>query len=85
MNSKQLPFLDGRTVELSGKGIYPLQFGKTCEVGVSGGQLASVFNSESGQMRVSDQVGHGLTICEYLPKNSPMLLGRPNDFGTRLI
>jgi len=36
-------------------------------------------------MCVCDQVGDSLRICEHLPKYCPMLLGRPNDSGTRLI
>lgn len=44
-----------------------------------------MFNCKSGQMRVCDQIGDSLPICEHLPKYSPMLLGRPDDSCTRLV
>jgi hypothetical protein len=44
-----------------------------------------VFDSESSQMCVCNQIGHGLTVREHLLKNSPMPFGGANNPCTRLV
>ena len=69
----------------SGEGIYPFQFGKTCEVGIGGSQCAAMFNGKGGKMCVRYQVGNSLASRELLLENKPVPLGRPDDSCTGLV
>ncbi len=69
----------------SGKGVTPLQLGKTSKVRIGRGQFATMFNGKSCQMRVCNQIGDSLPIREHLLKYSPMSFGRTNDSCTRLV
>jgi hypothetical protein len=69
----------------SRNGILPFQTFEAREVGIGGMQHTIVFDRESGELGVGNQIAHRISAAQHLLKDGPMLVGRLNDPNAGLI
>jgi hypothetical protein len=65
--------------------IRPTQSRKAGEIAIGGVQHASVFDSQRGQLRVTDQIAGSLAFYQHFAKERPMLLSRAKRVHIRLL